>query len=138
MRYLATALVVALIATGAVAKPLLFRGGSPHVPGGGGTPATQVCAAGLTGNVCAQFQSGQTFVTWTDMATGAAGDNWRYSRYRSTAPITSGNYGSATLIASLILNNSWQLIGANPNTGGASYSPANRRSAAQPMATQPG
>src|SRR5215472_19310481 len=41
--------------------------------------------------VQATFQNGQTFVTWPDQATGSAGNNWRYSMYRSTSPLNSGN-----------------------------------------------
>ena len=138
MRYLSTiALVAAALAVAAlpgsdsIARPLLFRGGAPH-GGGEPPPASSLCAPGLTGPVCAQFQNGQTFVTWADMATGAAGDNWRYSMYRSTAPITSASYASATLIASLILNNSGQLSGGNPSAG-SNFSQGTRQNASVPM-----
>jgi hypothetical protein len=130
---LAVLLALVVAATGIEAKPLFLSGGHPQGAGGGGEGGgvAQACDGGSS--VCAQFQSGQTFVTWTDMATGAAGNNWRYSVYRSTSPITSGNYGSATLIASYVLNNSGQLVGGNPNTGGANFTQANRQSAVQPM-----
>ena len=110
-------------------------GSSPRGAGGGGGGGGGVASACDGGSsVCAQFQSGQTFVTWTDLDTGAAGNNWRYWVYRSTSPITSGNYASATLIASYVLNNSGQLFGGNPDTSGAAFTQANRQSAAQPMA----
>ena len=64
------ALLLGLAATPVAAKPLIFYGGAPRVVGGGGGVA-QTCGGG---GVCAQFQDGQTFVTWTDLATGAAGD----------------------------------------------------------------
>ena len=65
-------------------------------------------------SICTLFQNGQTFITWPDMAIGVAGNNWRYSVYRSTSPITADNYNSATLIASYDLNNSGQLFGGDP------------------------
>ncbi len=81
-----------------------FRGGSPSgAGGGGGSPSA--CDGGSS--VCASFKDGQTFVTWNDCAADAAdGNNCRYRVYRSTSPINSGNYTSATLIASYVLNNS--------------------------------
>ena len=84
---------------------------------GGGGPA-EACDGGGSG-VCAAFQNGQTFITWIDSATGAAGANFRYRVYRSTSPITSGNYAAATLIASYVINNSGQLFGGDPNNSGA-------------------
>ena len=54
--------------------------------------------------------------------------------YRSTSPITSGNYGSATLIASEILNNSGQLFGGTVNQTGAAFNQTNRQSNTMPMA----
>jgi hypothetical protein len=54
-------------------KPLFLHGGHPHGAGGGGGGEASACDAGGSG-VCAQFQNGQTFITWPDMATGASGD----------------------------------------------------------------
>jgi hypothetical protein len=103
---------------GSEAKPPFQRGGSP---GGGGGGVAQACDSGLTGDVCAQFQNGQTFVTWTDMDIEAAGNNWRYRHVRSTAgPITSGNYGSATVFADKVFNNSALLSGGHPDTTNSS------------------
>lgn len=84
--------------------------------------------------VNAVFSDGQTFVTWPDQATGSAGNNWRYSMYRSTSPITSANCESGTLIASHIFNNSAQLFGGTPNGTGATFTQANRQNATGPMA----
>jgi len=113
------------------ARPLFLRAGHPSGAGGG----AQACDSGGSG-VCAQFQNGQTFVTWDDVGTdGAGGANTRYRVYRSTAPIASGNYTAATLIASYVLNNSAQLFGGDPDTtGGATFTQANRQDAARPMA----
>jgi hypothetical protein len=91
------------------------------------------CEGGAS--VCALFQNGQAFITWADLATGSAGNDWRYSVYRSTSPITGANYAGATLIASSVLNNSGQLLGGNPNiNGGVSYTQAHRQDATQAMA----
>jgi hypothetical protein len=112
-RLLAAALLaLALAASGAWAKPPVLRGGHPGGGGSGGT--VQACDGGSS--VCAQFQNGQSFITWNDPDTGTAGDNWRAKVYRSLAPITSGNYGAATLIGNYILNNSAQLIGGDPTS----------------------
>ena len=100
--------------------------------GGGGGGSAQACDGGSS--VCAQFENGQAFVTWDDLATGATGNNYRYKLYRSTSPITSGNYGSATLIASEILNNSGQLFGGTVNQTGAAFNQTNRQSNTMPMA----
>ena len=123
----ALALALCLGLGGAQAQLVFKRGGGP---GGGGS--AQSCDGGSS--VCAQFQSGQTFVTWTDLATGTGGNDWRYTLYRSAAPINSGNYGSATLIASDILNNSGQLVSGDPASGSTSaYTQAYRQDAARPM-----
>ncbi len=102
--------------------PRILRGGEVFVS------VSRACA------VCATFQNGQTFITWPDEATGSAGNNWRYSVYRSTSPIASSNYRSATLIASHVFNNSGQLFGGNPDTGGAEFNQTNRQDPTQPMA----
>ena len=50
------------------------------------------------------------------------------------SPITSGNYGSATLIASHVFNNSGQLFGGDPSiSGGNAFTQANRQDAGLPM-----
>ncbi len=130
MRRVLAVLALCLAVGGAEARQFP-RGGSPHADAGGsGSPSA--CDGGSS--VCASFKDGQTFVTWDDAATGASGNNFRYRMYRSTSPITSGNYTGATLIASYILNNSAQLIGGNPDiVGGAQFTQANRQDPAQPM-----
>src|SRR5689334_22991737 len=98
------ALLLSLAAAGVSAKPVFLRDGSPST--GGGSGSAQACDDGSS--VCAQFENGQAFITWDDLATGSTGNNYRYKVYRSTSPITSGNYGSTTLVASDVLNNSGQ------------------------------
>ena len=123
------ALLLGLVAAGISASdlsanpPFARKGVSG---GGGGGGSAQACDGGSS--VCAQFENGQAFVTWDDLATGATGNNYRYKLYRSTSPITSGNYGSATLIASEILNNSGQLFGGTVNQTGAAFNQTNRQS----------
>ena len=129
------ALLLGLVAAGISASdlsanpPFARKGVSG---GGGGGGSAQACDGGSS--VCAQFENGQAFVTWDDLATGATGNNYRYKLYRSTSPITSGNYGSATLIASEILNNSGQLFGGTVNQTGAAFNQTNRQSNTMPMA----
>jgi hypothetical protein len=61
-------------------------------------------------NIQAIQHDGQTFITWTDAATGSAGANYRYDLYRSTSgQIT--DLSTATLVQQGIYNNSGQLIG---------------------------
>lgn len=130
-RALLTLVVGANLVAPAAANPIryLHRGGAPAATGG----VTQACATDGS-SVCARFQNGQTFVTWTDLATGSAGNDWRYTLVRSTAPITPANWTSATVVASHIFNNSGQLFGGDPaSPGGATLTQANRQSAAQPM-----
>jgi hypothetical protein len=134
---IALALALALGAGGSAARPLFLKGGQPGPQGGGGGGGgggpSQSCDGGSS--VCAAFQNGQAFITWTDAASGAAGANFRYRVYRSTAPIDSGNYASATLIASYILNNSGQLFGGDPNNSGAnSFLQSYRQNGSNPMA----
>lgn len=113
--------------TSAAARPVFMLGGSP----GPASAPTEDCG---TGGVCAKHQNGQTFVTWDDVGTdGAGGASTRYRLYRSTAPIDSGNYASATLIASYIFNNSAQLFGGNPDVDGTAFNQTARQSAGQPM-----
>src|SRR5579871_4893376 len=64
-------------------------------------------------NLRAIQHDGQTFITWTDAASGSGGAIYRYDVYRSTTgPIT--NLNSATLVQQGIYNNSGQLIGPKP------------------------
>ena len=57
-------------------------------------------------------RNGQTFVTWKDVAEGAAGAKYRYDVYRSDQPITQKNLLGAELCVRGILNNSAKLFGA--------------------------
>ena len=116
-RKLVFTLALCLAVAGADAKPLFLNGGAP-IGGGGGGGSPSACDGGSS--VCAQFQAGQTFVTWDDVGKGggtpgATGASYRYRVYRSTSPITSGNYTGATLVASYITNNSGQLAGGDPS-----------------------
>jgi hypothetical protein len=84
-------------------------------------------APAVTG-INALQHDGQTFITWTDVATGSVGANYRYDLYRSTAgPIT--DLSAATLIQKGIYNNSGQLIGPKP------YNQTTRQTATLPMST---
>jgi hypothetical protein len=118
------AVVLTLGLAGSASAQKFRHGGAP--PSGGG--AAFACDLNLTG-VCADFANGQTFVQWPDAASGAAGANFRYRVYRSTSPITAGNYTSATKIASYVLNNSGQLIGGDPDNGGSLFTQTNRQAA---------
>jgi len=80
-----------------------------------------VCSAAQTAppvtGIRAINQNGQTFITWTDAAAGAAGANYRYNVYRSHSPITdASSLKSATLIQVGVLNNSGQMAGQFPYT----------------------
>jgi hypothetical protein len=135
---IALALSVCLgIAGAADANPIFRHGGHEHPTSGGGISGSpQACDPNST-NVCAQFVSGQTFVTWPDVATGSAGNDWRYWIYRSNAPITAGNYALATNFASYVFNNSGQLNGGSPDINlGTPYTQANRQAnnSSNPMA----
>jgi hypothetical protein len=73
-------------------------------------------------------------VTWPDVNTGAAGANDRYRIVRSTSPITSGNYGAATVIASYVPNNSGQLVNGDPaNSTDPPYTQSYRQDGTRPM-----
>lgn len=75
-------------------------------------PTSEQTAPAVT-TVHAIQHDGQTFITWTDAAPGAAGANYRYDLYRSTSgPIT--DLSRATLVQQGIYNNSGQLIGPKP------------------------
>ncbi|MCG3179829.1 MAG: hypothetical protein BIFFINMI_02175 [Phycisphaerae bacterium] len=62
-------------------------------------------------DIKAVHHDGQTFVTWTDVAQGQAGAKYRYSLYRSDAPITQENLAKAELCCPGILNNSCKQFG---------------------------
>jgi hypothetical protein len=129
MRLILLILALCLTAVGADALPPFARGGAS----GGGGGSTQACDPNST-NVCAQFQNGQTFITWPDVNTGAAGANDRYRIVRSTSPITSGNYGAATVIASYVPNNSGQLVNGDPaNSTDPPYTQSYRQDGTRPM-----
>lgn len=73
-------------------------------------------------------QNGQTFITWSDVASGATGANYRYDIYRSTSgPITS--LSSAALVQFGLYNNSAQLIGPKP------YNQTTRQTTTNPQST---
>jgi hypothetical protein len=120
--------LIRLATSAAICSATLLLGSAPL--------ASQACDP--DSGICAQFQNGQTFITWRDLATGTAGNNWRYSIYRSLAPITADNYGAAMLIASSVLNNSAQLFGGDPtNAKTASVAPftqSYRQDSTRPMA----
>jgi hypothetical protein len=94
-----------------------FQGGVGVGQGGGGGPVTAVS------------QNGQTFVAWPDQATGATGDKWRYEVYESASTLNSGNCTAGTKVGTLLPNNSAQLLGGNPDTGGQTYTQAHRQDA---------
>ena len=59
--------------------------------------------------ISAAFQNGQTFITWSDPYTGAAGANYRYNVYWSTSAIVDPTtLAAATLIEANVFNNSGQ------------------------------
>ena len=61
-------------------------------------------------------RDGQVFVTWKDAAEGQAGSKYRYSVYRSDAPITQANLAGAAPVIRGILNNSCKLLGLDLTT----------------------
>ena len=65
---------------------------------------------GVTG-IKAACRNGQTFVTWKDAAEGEAGSKFRYSLYRSDAPITPESLAKAELCYSGVPNNSCKQFG---------------------------
>jgi hypothetical protein len=74
-------------------------------------------------NLTAIQHDGQTFITWSDAASGAAGSRYRYDLYRSTdGPIL--NLTRATLVQKGIYNNSAQLIGPKPFSQATRQNPA--------------
>jgi len=62
-------------------------------------------------DVKAAHRNGQTFVTWKDAADGEAGQDFRYSIYRSDQPITQATLGDAELVLRGVFNNSAKLFG---------------------------
>ncbi len=85
---------------------LIFWGGALL-----GAPAPAVS------NIAAIHHDGQTFITWTDAASGAAGANYRYKVYRSLSPIIdAGSLAAAVLVQDNVFNNSGQMVGQNPYT----------------------
>ncbi|MGD9614226.1 MAG: hypothetical protein AB7H90_11465 [Alphaproteobacteria bacterium] len=124
--------LASVLGAAAVDAQLVFRrGGQPISAGGGASEAFG------TGGTYARFQNGQTFVTWPDIDTGAAGNDWRYKIVRSNAPIDAGNYGAATVIADRQFNNSGMLSGGSPDNSPQNstnqFTQANRQSAGSPM-----
>ncbi len=64
-------------------------------------------------DIQAVHRHGQTFLTWTDVAAGKAGAGYRYTVYRSDAPITQSNLSQAQLCMKGLLNNSATLFHAD-------------------------
>lgn len=62
-------------------------------------------------DIKAVCRHGQTFVTWRDAADGEAGTRFRYSLYRSDAPITADNLAQAELCYPGVPNNSCKQFG---------------------------
>jgi len=56
-------------------------------------------------NVKAEHRNGQTFVTWTDVAEGAAGAAYRYAVYRADRPITQADLAGMKPCVAGVLNN---------------------------------
>ncbi len=93
------------------------------------------CGAALADNAPAVLNiqvlhhDGQTFITWTDAAPGAAGANYRYNVYRSLNPITdAASLSAATLIQAGVFNNSGQMAGQFP------FNQTTRQDSGRPMA----
>jgi hypothetical protein len=84
-------------------------------------------APNVTG-IAATFHDGQTFLTWTDPATGSAGANYRYDVYWSTSPIVDAPSLAAATFLQEAFNNSGQLAAA-----GATWNQTTRQNAALPM-----
>ena len=84
-------------------------------------------APSVTG-IAATFHDGQTFLTWTDAATGSAGANYRYEVYRSTSPIVDATSLAAATFLQEAFNNSGQLVAA-----GGTWNQTTRQNGALPM-----
>lgn len=131
MKRIATALVatLALGVTGAAANPPFTRGGVGVGGGSGGTLGPAYACDALGSGVCADYSNGQTFIQWPDVQSAGVTDyTKRYRVVRSTAPITAGNFASATVIANYDLPNSGQLMGGNPDVGPRTFNQAHRQS----------
>jgi hypothetical protein len=80
-------------------------------------------------NIRVIHHDGQTFITWNDVAPGAAGANYRYDIYRSLTPITdAASLKVAKLIQLGVFNNSGQFGAQFP------YSQATRQDGGKAMA----
>ena len=79
----------------------------------------------ITG-IKAEHRNGQTFITWKDVAGGAAGAKYRYNVYRSDKPITAVPAGKPALRS--VLNNSAMMFGW-------AWMPKNRLDEKLPMRT---
>ncbi len=113
----------ALLAVGALAALLSSAWAKPWRGGIGIAPPSPPCST-----VCATTQNGQSFITWTDQATGATGDTWRYRVYESASAQNSGNCASGTLTHNWLANNSAQLLGGSPDVnGGTTYTQTHRQ-----------
>jgi hypothetical protein len=84
-------------------------------------------APNVTG-ISATFHDGQTFLSWTDPATGSAGANYRYEVYWSTSPIVDAPSLAAATFLQEAFNNSGQLAAA-----GATWNQTTRQNSALPM-----
>lgn len=73
--------------------------------------ATATAADVHVTEIKAASRDGQTFVTWKDAAEGEAGAAYRYSLYRSDAPITQENLAQAELCYPGVPNNSAKQFG---------------------------
>ena len=74
--------------------------------------AARAGEAEVTG-IKAFCRDGQVFVTWKDAAEGREGAKYRYTLYRSNAPITQATVGKAEAVIRGILNNSCKLVGSD-------------------------
>lgn len=72
-------------------------------------------------NVSAAHRSGQTFITWEEIASSSPEISYRV--YRHTAAITSGNIGQATLLAEVPTNSGYYKREAEMCDGGSDCSP---------------
>lgn len=93
-----------------------------------GCALTDVTERTLTSGMAVRHRFGQTFVTWSDRAQGAAGEGYRYRVYRSVTPIIDdADLTALEPIASGILNHSGQLFGS-------AFTPPQRLDSELPMA----
>jgi hypothetical protein len=103
-------------------------------------PLTLPIAVAVADIITALNFGGQTYVTRPDLATGAAGQNLRYTFLRSNAgPITQANRASAQIINPHVRNNSGQLFGGNYDVNlGSAFTTANTIDPTLPMTKLPG